>query len=82
MIPIKCNFKIFEQNGSWEDIYKHLIQKKLKITVLCNINLYSYQKTFFIEFLKVLSIKVTCLYFGKPEVNRADLSCIFSLREK
>ena len=34
-------FKIFEQNGSWEDIYKHLIQKKLKITVLCNINLYS-----------------------------------------
>jgi hypothetical protein len=22
----------------------------------------------------------TCLYFGKPEVNRADLSCIFSLR--
>jgi hypothetical protein len=32
------------------------------------------------EFLKVLSIKVTCLYFGKPEVNRADLSCIFSLR--
>jgi hypothetical protein len=31
--------------------------------------------------LKVLSIKVTCLYFGKPEVNRAKLSCIFSLRE-
>jgi hypothetical protein len=24
--------------------------------------------------LKILSIKVTCLYFGKPEVNRADLS--------
>jgi hypothetical protein len=34
-------------------------------------------KHFFIEFLKVI-----CLYFGKPEVNRADLSCIFSLREK
>ena len=32
-------FKIFEQNGSWEDIYKSLIQKKMKITVLCNINL-------------------------------------------
>ena len=59
-------FKIFEQNGSWEDIYKHLIQKKLKITVLCNINLSLFitKKHFFIEFLKVLSIKVTCLYTG------------------
>ena len=68
-------FKIFEQNGSWEDIYKSLIQKKMKITVLCNINLSLFiaKKAFFIEFLKVLSIKVTCLYFGKPEVNRADI---------
>ena len=40
---------------------------------------------FFIEFLKVLSIKVTCFYFGKPEVNRTDLSYryyVHSVRSK
>jgi hypothetical protein len=32
-----------------------------------------------LDYLAFLSFDFEFLYFGKPEVNRADLSCIFSL---
>jgi hypothetical protein len=66
---INDQYKLFVCMQYKLDIVDRLVNCK---TIKCN----------YVEFLKVLSIKVTCLYFGKPEVNRADLSCIFSLREK
>jgi hypothetical protein len=53
----------------------------LKIWFNTQIPLMSYWQTWYFISQSKRTIKVTCLFFGKPEVNRADLSCIFSLRE-
>jgi hypothetical protein len=42
--------------------------------------LMSYWQTWYFISQSKTTIKVTCLFFDKPEVNRADLSYIFSLR--
>jgi hypothetical protein len=54
----------------------------LKIWFNTQIPLMSYWQTWYFISRSKRTIKVTCLFIGKPEVNFADLSCIFSLREK